>query len=286
MAAVTIMAFFANREAARAAVAELRRKGLPRSGLVHKARAGSIQLWDPFPKRRFTRILLAAVVAGGLAALGAAVGLPAPGPGRLVPMAAVPAAALAASLATGLWFRRSRYGVDRRLLNEHARRLVADETVLVLHAPLESLASAVGLLREAGEIPPVVFYLHPKRAGQLTGERKGGVSLPQALIEEHAVRVATGHRLLTAPRPNRELLDRLERSRQSIHEACADLSAASPLEQSPPVAEWILDNEYVIEANARDVELNLPRRYYQQLPALSDQSDRSLPSAYTRCRRN
>ena len=47
-----------------------------------------------------------------------------------------------------------------------------------------------------------------------------------------------------------------------------------------PAAEWLLDNEYIIEGNARKVLLNLPRRYYRQLPALTNEPDRELPRIY------
>jgi cyclic beta-1,2-glucan synthetase len=48
----------------------------------------------------------------------------------------------------------------------------------------------------------------------------------------------------------------------------------------PPTAEWILDNEHVIESNARDVQLNLPWRFYQELPALANEPYRGLPRIY------
>jgi cyclic beta-1,2-glucan synthetase len=85
------------------------------------------------------------------------------------------------------------------------------------------------------------------------------------------------------PRPRRSagLLRRVEKARQWIHQACSDLSEPTCLEQgAPPTAEWILDNEYVIESNARDVQLNLPRRYYQELPALANEPYRGLPRIY------
>ncbi len=47
-----------------------------------------------------------------------------------------------------------------------------------------------------------------------------------------------------------------------------------------PAAEWLLDNEYIIEGNARKVRLNLPRRYYRQLPVLTSEPDRDLPRIY------
>ena len=49
----------------------------------------------------------------------------------------------------------------------------------------------------------------------------------------------------------------------------------------PPTAEWLLDNEYIIESNARDVRLNLPRRFYQELPILVTEPYKGLPRIYS-----
>jgi cyclic beta-1,2-glucan synthetase len=107
------------------------------------------------------------------------------------------------------------------------------------------------------------------------------VPLSPEQIQEHAQRLATDHQVDPNPQRNTELLERLEQARQWVHQVCSDLSEASRLEQSvPPTAEWILDNDYVIESNVRDVQLNLPRRYYQQLPALANKPYRGLPRIY------
>ena len=83
------------------------------------------------------------------------------------------------------------------------------------------------------------------------------------------------------PQRTAELLERLKQSRQWVRQVCADLTAASRLEQkATPAADWILDNEYILEGNARDVLLNLPRRFYQQLPTLASDPYRGLPCIY------
>jgi cyclic beta-1,2-glucan synthetase len=158
---------------------------------------------------------------------------------------------------------------------------VSGETVLILHAPIETLRFPVAVLRESGEIPPAVFVLHPKRRSLIGDVWSPGMPLSPAQIQEHAQRLATDHQVDPNPRRNTELLERLELARQWVHQVCSDLSEASRLEQSvPPTAEWLLDNEYIIESNARDVQLNLPRRFYQELPALANEPYRGLPRIY------
>ncbi len=153
-------------------------------------------------------------------------------------------------LAGWMLYRRSTRGIKRDLLKEHARWLVSDETVLILQVPSRTLPAAVSLLREGGDIPPAVFVLHPRRP--LTESSTHGLIHP-----------------------------RLQNARRQIHEVCTDLSQAGKLEQStPPTAEWILDNEYVIEGNARDVQVNLPLQFCRRLPSLTGGPFTGLPRIY------
>ncbi len=136
-------------------------------------------------------------------------------------------------------------------------------------------------LLESGEIPPVIFVLHPRRESPVGEDWSLGTPLNPAQLQEHARRLATDHQVDPKPLRNIKLLKRLDRGLRWIQQACLDLSEASRLEQSvPPTAEWLLDNEYILESNARDVRLNLPRRFYRQLPALASEPDRGLPRIY------
>jgi cyclic beta-1,2-glucan synthetase len=226
---------------------------------------------------------LAFILFGFLAGV-VSIGLYRPEPilnGGLAALVPILGGGLAGSLLAWGWIRRSRYGVERRLLKEHAHWLVSEETVLILQAPLETLRFAVAVLQESGEIPPAIFSLPPRHEG-LSGEvRSPGVPLSLAQMQEHAQRLATSHQVSSKPRRNAELVEQLERARQWIHQVCLELAEASRLAQStPPIAEWILDNEHIIESTAYDVELNLPRRYYQELPALANEPYLGLPRIY------
>jgi cyclic beta-1,2-glucan synthetase len=136
------------------------------------------------------------------------------------------------------------------------------------------------MLRESSDTHPALFVMHPKR--ERRAEARGPeVKLSPAQILEHAQRHAREQRVDLRPQRTAELLKRLKQSRQWVRQVCADLTAASRLEQkATPTADWILDNEYILEGNARDVLLNLPRRFYQQLPALASDPYRGLPSIY------
>jgi cyclic beta-1,2-glucan synthetase len=283
MEAGILISYFAKRDEARGALRELQRRGFRRAALVSKTADGDVRTWDPFLWRRAFGATLAFILCGVLAGV-AFIGLYWPEPilgGGLSALVPTLVGGFIGTLFAGVWIRRSKYGVERRLLEDHTRWLVSEETVLILQAPIETLRFPVAVLRESGDIPPAVFVLHPKRENPIGDVRSPRVPLSPAQIQEHAQRLATDHHVDPNPRRNTELLERLEVARQWVHQVCSDLSEARRLEQSvPPTAEWLLDNEYIIESNARGIQLNLPRRYYQQLPALANEPYRGLPRIY------
>jgi len=243
--------------------------------LVHKDAGGRIRVQDPFLRRRAFAMFLTAAFCGGLTA---ALFLIFQRPWQ---DSAVPAAASFGALCGWAWMRRSAFGANRGLLADHARWLATEETVLILQAPVERMRPPVALLREIGEIPPVVSVLHPERPGP--GGKPGNQDAPSspAALQEHARRLAAEN--LTAPegRRNAGLLERLRHDGRWIHQACSDLSGAAALEQrTTPVGEWILDNEYVIEDNVQSVLQNLSRRFCRALPVREGRLHGDLPRVY------
>ena len=261
----------------------LRGRRFLRAALVHKTADGDVHIQDPFLWRRGLTATAVAILFGLLAGSASLVinwSVPILG-GALSPLILILAAAVVGALVGGGWTRRSKYGVERRLIEDQIRWLVSEETVLILQAPIETLRLPVALLRDSGETPPALFVLHPKRE-RLTGNvRSRGVPLTLAQLEAFAQRLARDHEVDPKPGRNTELLDRLERARLWIHQACSDISEVGRLEQTATsTAEWILDNEYVVEGNARDIQLNLPVRFYQELPALANEPLRGVPRVY------
>jgi cyclic beta-1,2-glucan synthetase len=277
-----LLSYFARKDEARGAIRELRKKGFHRVALVHKTAHGDIRTLDPFFWRRVLGVTFTAVLFGGLAGVAALVFR---WPqmvlaGTILKLTSILLGGLTGGFLSWLWIRRSKYGINLILLKNHARWLVSDETVLVLQAPLETLRYAVAVQRESSDIPPTVFVLHPKRERRRDA-RRPGVFLSPTQIQEHAQRLAISHQVDQKPPRNAELLKRFKRTHQWIHQICSDLNEASRLEQSAtPVAEWIIDNEFILEGNTRDIQLNLPQRFYRQLPALDSEPYRGLPRIY------
>ena len=178
--------------------------------------------------------------------------------------------------------RRQKYGAENKVPKEDARALLPGETVLIVRASIDTLHVAVALLREDSDIPPAVFILHDKVSKAPEKElRRPGVPLSSAQILDHAERLGIEHHIERRPRRSRELLARLGGAYHLIRGTCAELSMAGRLEQgTSATAEWILDNEYVIESNTRDIRINLPTAFYRRLPTLAVGKSKGLPRIY------
>jgi cyclic beta-1,2-glucan synthetase len=275
--------FFVRRDEARAVLRLLARKGFRRVALIHKTADGRVHTLDPFLWRRALGVILTALLFGGLAGAASLVfHWSVPGlSGSLSALASIFVACCLGAAFAGVLIRRATHGVERQLLADHSRWLTFEETVLILQAPIDLMRVPLAVLRKNGEIPPVVFVLNPKRASLIEDVPSLGAPLPSTQIQEYARRLAMASQVELEPRRNNRLLESLKKTRQWIHLVCSDLSEAARLEQrSTPIAEWILDNEYIIEGNVRDVQQNLSRRYYQTLPALESNSYQDLPRIY------
>jgi len=278
-----LTAYFVRRDEARKALRELGRSGFRRAALIHKSADGRVRILDAFLWRRALAVTLSAVLVGGLAGAAFMV-FHWSWPGLSLTLeieTSILTAAAFGALFGWAWVPRSKLGIERKLLADHSRWLATEETVLILQAPIDLMRFPVAVLRESGEIPPVVSVLNPKRTS--LGEDLGSVGAPlsPAQMQELARRLAVEDQVDPAPQRNTRLLERLRQARQWIHRVCSDLSEAAFLEQrTTPIAEWILDNEYIIEGNVRDVQQNLTRRFCQALPALESKPYRGLPRIY------
>src|SRR3989304_7012455 len=133
MSSVVVLGFFANRDEARSAAVELNRRRLPRAALLLKDSDGALETWDPFSRRRLVGASLSIVIWGGLLGVAAIVfGWRFP----FLPLfLSVPAISLAGSMAAlvvaRVWFRRTRFGVERRLPRAPAPRPAAAAALLL-----------------------------------------------------------------------------------------------------------------------------------------------------------
>ena len=100
-------------------------------------------------------------------------------------------------------------------------------------------------------------------------------------LETHAHQLATAPSTLRARPGGFSLLQRLRENGRVLHgvhrRTVAAIATGEPL---VPVAEWILDNFYIIREILPEVRQDLPRGYYQKLPKLATGSLLGYPRIY------
>ena len=278
-----ITGYYAKQDGARKSLLELARKGFKAATLIHRDADGFTQTVDPFLRRLLIRVCFAAILSGGLGTiicffLHWLQVYPASNI-TIFPAVILVCGAIGALVVLAL-FRREKFGVKRSIMRNHGRWLISGESVVLLNVPGALVPVAMALLRESGDTRPALFVLHASR--ERRQEARGRMEkLSQPQILEHARRHAGEQQVDQNPSPNTGLLKRIKQSRKWLRQVCVDLGVASRLEQKATLAaDWILDNEYILEENARDVLLNLPRRFFQQLPSLASEPYRGFPCIY------
>ena len=171
-------------------------------------------------------------------------------------------------------------GVNKTILHNHLRCIMPGESALLIQASVDSLQIPVTMLRENSAVLPTLFIMHPRQERRME-TRTTTTKLSLGQLQAHAQHHAAEQRLELNPQNTGGLTKRLKQSRLWFRHVCADLAAADRLEQkTTPTADWILDNEYILESNSRDILLNLPRQFYKQLPILDSERYKGFPCIY------
>ena len=279
-----LLSFFSANKTAQTALSTLNKIGFRRRVLLQVSADGKFTQRDP--SRRIRKIL---VLVGGLIFSAAGVTLSFigifPAITKLTTWDHLLIFGTGLVLGAGLGFLISSQifpAVSRDVIKRQLKWLNNEESLLIIQAPIRSLSRAVQNLRKSPESEISIFGLHPQRVFPAPPLLRDLATLPLEEFKTHAQRLAREHQVDFRGGSNSALLDQLDQSRQTIHAICSDLAGSSRLEQSlSSVAEWILDNEYLIESHVRDVELNLSKSFYRELPTLTQEPDRLYPRVYS-----
>ncbi|PZR99890.1 MAG: hypothetical protein DLM69_06930, partial [Candidatus Chloroheliales bacterium] len=118
-------------------------------------------------------------------------------------------------------------------------------------------------------------------AHSLPDHHSAALLLPTEQLGEYARRLAATHRLAQGGQRGRPLLRHLSQAAahlNSVHTALAHDAEAA--QATVPAAEWLLDNYYIIEEQIAEVQVDLPERYYRQLPKLAAGEYAGYPRIY------
>ncbi len=104
-------------------------------------------------------------------------------------------------------------------------------------------------------------------------------------LEEYAHDLASEHETVTRRVSAKPLLAKAEKSGRALEETYAQLDASASQKQPlMPGDEWLLDNYHIVRDTVDEIGVDLPRRYYLQLPRLGDTEYAGYPRVYAAAR--
>jgi cyclic beta-1,2-glucan synthetase len=100
-------------------------------------------------------------------------------------------------------------------------------------------------------------------------------------LEPYARTLAESDRVDGARRVDQNLRERFQSNRRALFASHAAFSDAARERQSlPPAAEWLLDNFYAVQGQLQQIDRDLSRGYYRELPKLSAGPYAGYPRVY------
>jgi cellobiose phosphorylase len=176
------------------------------------------------------------------------------------------------------------FGVDGEIIARYKRWTFRGETALLIQTPNSQTGQVHQLIRDAVGGVPVSFVFHPTHTYQLPEEGTPLREEPLTVekLNWQAGRLAASiHKVKAGKKHGRPLLQRLtlsEKVLSHIRQTMAD-DARTDLNISLS-AEWLLDNMYIIQSHIDETRRNLPRKYYEELPIISEGIMEGLPRIY------
>lgn len=190
---------------------------------------------------------------------------------------------IAALLAIGGFFAFRFFSgiVSSDLIHRLKNRVIVDEILLVVSVTNREIREVLAILRQVKSGHPVTFLLRP----DLEEERHTEIAAVPLTLEQLSQRAS---QLLIPTYPkgmrgnnNPSLIKQFIKSTKCLQFLRQDIADAEFIEQTmPSSAEWLLDNMFVIEGSIEDVRLNLPKKYYRELPKIQSGKMAGLPRIY------
>lgn len=188
--------------------------------------------------------------------------------------------ALAATL--GIYTCKHILGViDSDLVNRFKNRVVIDEILVIVQVKQKDVREVLAILRQVKSGHPVTFLLRPALF------KEGNVEIPSEpvtseLLCQEATKLAASLQQTSVIKDHSPtLLKRFQKSNKTLQILRRDIADAEYIEQTmPSSAEWLLDNMYVLEGSIEDVKLNLPKKYYKELPKILNGPLAGFPRIY------
>ncbi len=120
----------------------------------------------------------------------------------------------------------------------------------------------------------------------LSDRKRENVEINDAMLnpeelEKHAAEIARGHVIGRGTGKSHWLMPRVNDNFRFISQAYKELNEdANNTVSTVPAAEWLLDNFYIVEEQAKDIRRSLSKGYYSKLPVLKSGYLKGYPRIY------
>ncbi len=102
----------------------------------------------------------------------------------------------------------------------------------------------------------------------------------QEQLERHAESLAARHQVAPDLLRGRPLIPHLDESARQLDEAYRLLSSSSRGTQPVPSEDWLRDNHHIVQDQVRAIRQDLPRKYYFELPKLTEGPFSGFPRVF------
>ena len=175
------------------------------------------------------------------------------------------------------------YGVDSKTIDRFKDKVMRGESLVLVLIEEEQARNTLSILRDVESGHPLSFLLRsPTYKLEDYEEEIGKEPLSIDYLSEYAKHLADSLKKVQVTGKGKPiLLKRLHQSAKIVNEVRNNVADAEQIEQITPVsADWLIDNTHVIQGNIEEVQRNLPKKYYHELPKLIEGPSAGLPRIY------
>lgn len=171
--------------------------------------------------------------------------------------------------------------IDSDVINCFKNRVIVNEILIIIQVKKANVREVLAILRQVKSGHPVTFLLRPAMFEEGHVEILSEPMTLEMLCHEAGKLATSLQHTGTSRDYGHSLMQRIKKSSRMLQFLRHDIADAEFIEQTiPSSAEWLLDNMYVLEGGIEDVKLNLPKKYYKELPKIIDGPLAGFPRVY------
>lgn len=177
------------------------------------------------------------------------------------------------------------YIPNKKIIDCFKGKILRGETLVLTVIKKDLAESALYTLRNVESGHPISYLLRPETIDVPKNIMDGEIDREPLTLDnlsEYAKHLSADFKNVEVKKNKQStLLKNLTQSAFFLNYVRNRISEAESIEQSIPIsAEWLIDNSYVIQGNIDEIRKNLPSKYYQELPKLTNGSLHGYPRIY------